>query len=155
MNTCGGLKVTLFVILLVSMTILQEKAFGMFFDWKRFQTRSDLILQVPSAMPDRIGLLPTDELYSIRDVFKEGGGAPDLKSDANPAVLKYGKVKLYLTSIVIDQRNLDAHQPVDNGSGKFADVKSLPSMFLNFKYRDTFESIGRIFEPQLNLGIEF
>lgn len=155
MNTCDGLKVTFFVILLMTMTLLQEQAFGMAFDWKLFQTRSDLVLQVPSAIPDRIGLLPTDDLSSIRDVFKEGGGAPDFKSDENPAVVKYGKIKLYLTRLVIDQRNLDAHQPVDNGSGKFDDVKSLPSMFLNFQYRDTFESIGRIFEPQLNLGIEF
>ncbi|MEI8173676.1 MAG: hypothetical protein WCH07_09365 [Deltaproteobacteria bacterium] len=155
MNTRDGLKVTFFVILLMTMTILQEQAFGMAFDWKRFQTRSDLILYVPSAMPGRIGLMPTDELSSIRDVFKEEGGGPDLKSDENSGIFKYGKIKLYLSSLVMDQRNIDIHQPVDNGSGKFIAVKSLPSMFLNFQYRDTFESIGRIFEPQLNLGIEF
>ncbi|MCX5853799.1 MAG: hypothetical protein NTZ24_04295 [Deltaproteobacteria bacterium] len=156
MNTRDGLKVTFFVILLMTMTILPEQAFGMAFDWKRFQTRSDLILYAPSAMPEKIGLLPTDDLSSIRDVFKEeGGGGPDLKSDENPGIFKYRKIKLYLSSLVMDQRNIDVHQLVDNGSGKFIAVKSLPSMFLNFQYRDTFESIGRIFEPQLNLGIEF
>lgn len=155
MNTRDSLKATFFVILLMTMTILQEQAFGMAFDWKRFQARSDLVLYVPSAMPERVRLLPTDELFSIRDVFKEGGDVPDLKSDENPGIFKYRKIKLYLSSLVMDQRNIDVQHPLDNGIGKFDTVKSLPSMFLNFQYRDTFESIGRIFEPQLNLGIEF
>ena len=156
MNTRDDRKATFFLILLMTMTILQEQAFGMAFDWERFQTRSDLILYVPSAaMPERIALLPADELSSIREVFKEEGGGADLKSDENPGLFKYRKIKLYLSSLVMDQRNIDVHQPFDNGSGKFNAVKSLPSMFLNFQYRDTFESIGRIFEPQLNLGIEF
>ena len=69
MNTRDGRKATIFLILLMTMTILQEQVFGMAFDWERFQTRSDLILYVPSAIPERIALLPTDELSSIREVF--------------------------------------------------------------------------------------
>jgi len=155
MKTRDGLKTTFFLILLVTVTILHGQAFGMDFDWKRFQTRNDLRLYVPSAESERIGLLPTDELSAIRDIFKEKGGDLDLKDEELPAIFKYGKIKLYLSSLVMDQRNIDIHHPLDNGSGKFDAVKSLPTMFLNFQYRDTFESFGRIFEPQLNLGIEF
>jgi len=31
----------------------------------------------------------------------------------------------------------------------------LPTIFLHSPYQDTFESIGKIFEPEVNLGIEF
>jgi len=50
---------------------------------------------------------------------------------------------------------VDIRQQTGNESEKLNTIKSLPSVFLNSPYRDTFESLGKIFEPQVNLSIEF
>jgi hypothetical protein len=50
---------------------------------------------------------------------------------------------------------VDIRQASGNSVDKLYAIKSLPSMFMNSPYRDTFESLGKIFEPQVNLSIEF
>jgi hypothetical protein len=50
---------------------------------------------------------------------------------------------------------VDVRQASGSGVDKLYEIKSLPSMFINSSYRDTFESLGKIFEPQVNLNIEF
>jgi hypothetical protein len=50
---------------------------------------------------------------------------------------------------------MDVRQQSDNANDKINAILSFPSMLLNNQYRDTVESIGKVFEPQLNLGIEF
>ncbi len=55
----------------------------------------------------------------------------------------------------MDQMKVDIRQLTGSESDKLNAIKSLPSMFLNSSYRDTFESLGKIFEPQVNLSIEF
>jgi hypothetical protein len=64
-------------------------------------------------------------------------------------------MRLYLSRTVLEKNNIEVRQPVIDNNDRLNAIKSLPSLFLDSHYQDTFESIGRIFEPQLNLGIEF
>jgi hypothetical protein len=49
----------------------------------------------------------------------------------------------------------DINQKSGDENEKLNAIKSLPSTFLTSPYRDSLEAIGKIFEPQLNLSIEF
>jgi hypothetical protein len=91
----------------------------------------------------------TDKIISIdRDTAER-------KDDSSLNILRFHNVSISFSRTLLDQLQVDARQASGSGSDKLYAVKSLPSMFLNSSYRDTFESLGKIFEPQVNLSIEF
>jgi len=143
------------VAILLNAGMAEGQMTGLPFDWEPFQTRVDLGLRVPSDIPERNGLIFPDEFSSIRDLAKEETSVSDVKSERNLDLYRYRRIKLYLSHVIIDRKDIDIRQPLSNVDDKINKIKSVPSMFFNYQYRDTFESMGRIFEPQINLGIEF
>jgi hypothetical protein len=77
------------------------------------------------------------------------------KNDTPLNVLRFHNFSISFSRTLIDQLQADGRQASESGSDKLYAIKSLPSMFLNSPYKDTFESLGKIFEPQVNLSIEF
>jgi hypothetical protein len=154
----NSLKITYFfviLVLIINVTILEGQTNDMVFDWEPFQTRMDLVLQGSYDIQNRNGLFPSDEFSSVGNLIKGETSGPDVKNDKNLDIFRYRKIRLYLSNLVIYQNDIPIRQPFSSDSSKLDTAKSLPSMLLNFQYRDTFESIGGIFEPQINLGIEF
>ncbi|GEM_PF-719478 len=143
------------VAVLLNAGIAEGQMAWIAFDWEPFQTRIDLGLRVPSDIQERNGLISPDELHSIRDLAKEETTGSDVRSERNLNLYKYRRIRLYLSHVIIDRKDIDIRQPSSNGDDKINKIKSFSSMFFNSQYRDTFESLGRIFEPQVNLGIEF
>lgn len=148
-------------VLIIGMAVLlnaglsEGQTAGMSFDWEPFQARVDLKLHAPSGIPGFNGPFSSVEHSSIRASIKEETKLSYVKSERNLDIYKHGRMRLYLSHVVVDQNNIEVRKPITDANEKFNTIKSLPSMFLNSQYRDTFESVGKIFEPQLNLGIEF
>jgi hypothetical protein len=128
---------------------------GIVFDWEPFQVHSDLGLHFPSDIPEHYGPLSSVEIPSIRTSIKGETGSLNEKSDRSLDIYRYGRMRLYLSRVVLEKNNMELRQPVNDANNKLNTIKTLPTMFFNSQYRDTFESVGRVFEPQLNLGIEF
>jgi len=143
------------VAILLNAGMAEGQMTGVAYDWEPFQTRVDLGLRLPSNIPERNGLIFPDEFSSIRDLAKEETSVSDVKSERNLDLYRYRRIRLYLSHVIIDRKDIDIRQPLSNVDDKINKIKSVPSMFFNSQYRDTFESMGRIFEPQVNLGIEF
>ena len=149
---------TMFILgaaILLNAGMAEGQMAGVPFDWEPFQTRVDLGLRVPSDIPEHNGLIFSDEFSSIRDLAKEETSVSDVRSERNLDLYRYRRIRLYLSHVIIDRKDIDIRQPLSNVDDKINKIKSVPSMFFNSQYRDTFESMGRIFEPQVNLGIEF
>lgn len=157
MKRIGGLKIMCFlsVLILLDVSIVAGQAGGMIFEWEPFQIRIDLALRAPSDMPGHNRIFSFDEFSSISERFAFETIESHENTDRNLNILKYRNVRLYLSHLIMDEKSTNLKQPYGNESDRLNAVKSFPSVLLNFQYRETFESIGRIFEPQLNLGIEF
>jgi hypothetical protein len=140
---------------LLNASLSEGQVAGTAFDWEPFQVRADLGLRIPFSIPERYGLLSDVESSSIRTSIKGEAGSPNVKSDRSLDIYRYGRMRLYLSRTVLEKNNIEVRQPVIDNNDRLNAIKSLPSLFLDSHYQDTFESIGRIFEPQLNLGIEF
>jgi len=123
--------------------------------WEPFTTKTELELRAVS-MPSETNILPRDELYNTERVMRIEPYPSDTKNSDMQDILRYGNVSISLSRIVVQHSQIDAQTPRGEGSNnRLNEVKSLTSTFFTSPYKDTFESIGRIFEPQVNLRIEF
>lgn len=92
----------------------------------------------------------SDRPFVIDDYGGKKNGTP-----ANSIDLPY--FRLSFSRSLLDRRELqgkDALHPEREDSDVMR-MKSLPSMLLNSSPRETFGAIGDIFQPQLNLEIDF
>jgi hypothetical protein len=143
--------ITVMAVFLIT-GIAEGQTTGMVFEWEPHQTMTDLGLHAVFGIPERNGLVLPDEFQGTEG---EKIRASDVKNERNLDIYRHRNIRLYLSNLVVDRNDTDVRQPLGNVDDKINKIKSIPSMFFNSQYRDTLESMGRIFEPQLNLGIEF
>jgi hypothetical protein len=103
-----------------------------------------------------------DKTLFSKDEFSKTGNTLAIESDTMDkthdgswTILKLHNVKISISHTETEQKQLDVHQIQGDDSTKLNAIKSLPTSFLTSQYRDTFQSIGKIFEPEVKLGIEF
>ena len=127
---------------------------GMIVGWKPFRVKSELQLSLASEKLGKVFVMP-DELYE--EVILHAGelkGSDD-EIDSTLKVFGYRNVRISFSRILIDK----SRKGLDKGSGSERDaldtLKSLPGTFQSMPYRDSLESMGKIFEPQVNLEILF
>ncbi len=144
----------IYLFLLIAVSAVEGNASGMNADWEPFNTNTELGSYVVAVDTDRIPeaknkFIQTDKIIPMeRDTAERG-------NDGSLNVLRFRKVSVSFSRTLLDQLQVDIRQPSGSGVDKLYAIKSLPSMFVNSPYRDTFESLGKIFEPQVNLSIEF
>ncbi|HYA14001.1 MAG TPA: hypothetical protein VEF33_06645 [Syntrophales bacterium] len=100
-------------------------------------------------------LLLKDEFTKTENLFTIDSDTSDKNHEGSWNILKYHNVKISLSHSETDQKQRGIQQIQGDDSTKVDAIKSLPNSFLNSQYRDTFQSIGKIFEPEVKLGIEF
>lgn len=145
----------LFIWLVV--TAVEANASGMNGTWEPFKTKTELGSQVVGVDNDRIPsardeFIQDDKIISSIDRDRDTAERGD---DSSLNVVRFHNVSISFSRALIDQMQVDIRQSSGSGVDKLYAIKSLPSTFLNSSYRDTFQSLGKIFEPQVNLSIEF
>jgi len=144
----------MYMFLLILVSVVDSNASGMISAWEPFKTKTELGLHAAGVDADRI-LSSRDEFTQTDKIISMDSDTAERKDNSSLNVLRFHNVSISFSRTLIDQLQVDGRQASGSGSDKLYAVKSLPSMFLNSSYRDTFESLGKIFEPQVNLSIEF
>jgi hypothetical protein len=139
---------------LIAVSAVDGNASGMIADWEPFKANTELGSYLVGVDADRIPsardkFIQTDKIIPIeRDIAER-------RNDGSLNVLRFHNVSVSFSRTLLDQMQVDIRQSSGNEVDKLSAIKSLPSMLVNSSYRDNFESLGKIFEPQLNLSIEF
>jgi len=144
----------IYLFLITSISAVDGNASGMIGAWEPFKTNTELKSYVTGVDAD---IMPSSrnelaEMDRITSIYHE---TADIKYESPPNGLRIHNVTISFSRVLMDQMKLDIRQSTGNESEKLNTIKSLPSMFLNSPYRESFESLGKIFEPQVNLSIEF
>jgi len=100
-------------------------------------------------------LFSKDEFFKTGNITAIDSDTVDKTRDGSWTLLKFHNVKISISHTETEQKQPDMHQIQSDDSTKFNAIKSLQTSFLTSQYRDTFQSIGKIFEPEVKLGIEF
>ncbi|MCG6533082.1 MAG: hypothetical protein L7F78_00020 [Syntrophales bacterium LBB04] len=144
----------MYIFLLIIVSVMDSNASGMISAWEPFKTKTELGPHAAGADADRF--LPSrDEFTQTDKIISMDRDTADRKDYSPLNVLRFHNFSISFSRTLIDELQIDGRQASGKGSDKLYAVKTLPSMFLNSPYRDTFESLGKIFEPQVNLSIEF
>jgi hypothetical protein len=156
METASGVKYTwlIYLFLLILVGGADGNASGMIGAWEPFKAQKELETYVSGVNSD---MIPSsrDELVQMDKIISIYGEPADRKEGISLNTLRFHNVTISFSRVLMDQMKVDIRQQTGNESEKLNTIKSLPSMFVNSPYRDTFESLGKIFEPQVNLSIEF
>jgi hypothetical protein len=144
----------IYLFLLIAVSAVDGNASGMIAGWEPFKANTELGSYLVGVDADRIPsardeFIQTDKIIPIeRDIAER-------RNDGSLNVLRFHNVSVSFSRTLLDQMQVDIRQSSGNEVDKLSAIKSLPSMLVNSSYRDNFESLGKIFEPQLNLSIEF
>ncbi|MCX5843729.1 MAG: hypothetical protein NT022_08265 [Deltaproteobacteria bacterium] len=144
----------LFVLLLALVSGVKSYAKGIIAEWEPFKTKTELELRLSNVSSER-NVLPRDEFYEKDTAMPIETYAADKKNSSMGDILKFHNVSVSFSRMVIKHTQIDAQKPSGEGSDTLHEIKALPSTFFTSPYRDRLESIGKIFEPQVNLKIEF
>ncbi|MGO9137155.1 MAG: hypothetical protein ACLP9S_00690 [Syntrophales bacterium] len=143
------------LFLLIAVSAVDGNASGMIAAWEPFKTNTELGSYLVGVDTDRIPSVRRDELIQPNENIPIQRDTAARKTDSSLNVLRFHNVSVSLSRALLDQMQVDIRQSSGSDVDKLTAIKSLPSMFLNSSYRDNFESLGKIFEPQVNLSIEF
>lgn len=146
-------------IVAVSLLVLMSEgkclAKGIVARWEPFISKTELQLHASSVPLDRAIPLRDDEIYKKEQAVPIEPNSTDVRNSYMQDIVKFHNVSISFSRMAVHQTHISALEPSGEGSDKFNELKSFPSTFLTLPYRDAFESVGRIFEPQVNLRIEF
>ena len=142
------------MFLLILLSAVDGNGSGIISAWEPFKTKTELGSYAVGVDADMI-LSSRDEFTRTDKIISMDRDTADRKDDRSLNILRFHNVSISFSRTLIDQLQVDGRQASGSGSDKLYEIKSIPSMFLNSSYRDTFESLGKIFEPQVNLSIEF
>jgi len=151
----------LLLIIFLFFTVNAERSYGTVLEWKPFKMRADLALSVSAVTPleNKINFMPdgSSEILDIEDFMDSYLSTldTDRKSEANWNRFNLRYLTLTFSHYATGQFERDMTELFSNEGNKWDTIKSLPTIFLHSPYQDTFESIGKIFEPQINLRIDF
>ena len=150
----------LLLIISLFFTVNAKRSYGTVLEWEPFKMRSDLALSIPVVpLENKIAFMPdgSSEIRDIEDIRNSYLSIldTDKKSETNWNRFNFRYLTLTLSHCAAGQFDRDMARLFSDEQNKWDTIKSLPATFLHSPYGDTFESIGKIFEPQVNLGIEF
>jgi hypothetical protein len=156
MKISRGLKYTWLIcfFLFVLVSGVDGNASGMIGVWEPFKAKKELSSYV-SGIEDHVIPSSQDELAQMDTIISGYPDTADRKYESLPHGLRLHNVTISFSRVMMDQMKIDMRQSTVDENEKLSTMKSLPSMFINSSYRDTLESLGKIFEPQVNLSIEF
>jgi hypothetical protein len=129
-------------------------ASGSFMSWRPFVVRDDLapVKMIQKTMRPSAAVLEkftTDNNDSLRAIKGEDEGREKKWSE-----FQFGSFRLRISRYNDPRLRSDAVQS-NNAEGIWATLKSLPAQLGGSPSRETLETMGKIFNPQLDLGIEF
>ncbi|MGZ3608425.1 MAG: hypothetical protein ACXU9G_10600 [Syntrophales bacterium] len=144
----------IYLFLLIAVSAVDGNASGMIAAWEPFKTNTELGSYLVGVDAD---IIPSarDEFIQTDKIIPIERDTAERKNDSSLNVLRFHNVSVSFSRALLDQMQVDIRQSSGNEVDKLSAIKSLPSMLVNSSYRDNFESLGKIFEPQLNLSIEF
>ena len=142
------------IFLFILMSTINSHSAGFIAEWEPFKTKQELGLYTVDVGPDKM-LFLKDKYTKMGNGTAIERDAADRKDDSEWNVFKFRRFSISFSRTMIDQIQQDVNKKSGDGSDKLQAIKALPSSFLTSPSRDTFESIGKIFEPQVNLSIEF
>ena len=111
---------------------------------------------MPGAKMDPL-LFPQEEFTKTgaATALESGPKDKDRRDDASWNVFKYRHMKIFISHIETEQNATDGRHTQGDKITKFSQIISLPTTLFTSPYKDSMETVGKIFEPQINLGIEF
>jgi len=118
---------------------------------EKFKVKTDFAST--SEMDKR--LLLKDEFTKTENLLTIDSDTVDKNHEGSWNILRFHNVKISLSHTETEQKQRGMQQIQGDDSTKLDAIKSLPNSFLSSQYRDTFQSLGKIFEPEVKLGIEF
>ena len=144
----------IYLFLLIVLSAVEGNASGMNGTWEPFKIRTELGSYVVDVDADKIPSA-RDELIQNDRIISSDLDTAEKRSDSSLNVLRFHNVSISFSRALLDQLQVDIRQSSGSGVDKLYAIRSLPSTCVNSSYRDTFQSLGEIFEPQVNLSIEF
>jgi hypothetical protein len=159
-HIAGQRRLGLSIIIAVVLLFFAGMSHAQVFDRIPFRISTELEAPAPSDVgvniPAKDSLVLPAEFYSDRNPKKNGKML--VASDNGENILSiymYRRIRLYMSRLATYEKDIDARREKGNTNDKMETVMMLPSMLSNDQYKDTFKSIGKIFEPRLSLEIEF
>lgn len=147
-----SLKLLIIVFIILRAGLCEGQESLIFQKEELFQVRTDLMLKFSGlALSNNWKNFPPEKFPVTSELFSEATGLLKTGNAMKPS--SSYRLKIYLSTPFNDQICIDVRRPANEKTMEV--ISAYPSMLLNFKYLDIIESIGKTFEPQLNLGIEF
>ena len=142
------------ILLLLFVSAANGHTAGIMTEWEPFKIKSELGLHAVGGGADII-LFSREEMNKMGSAMNIERDTTVRKDDGSWNVIKFRNVRISFTNTMVEQIQIDVKKTSGDGSDKLNSIKSLPATLLSPTYRESIESIGKIFEPQVNLGIEF
>jgi hypothetical protein len=123
------------------------------FDWKPFGLDTDLLPDLSIQLRQRDPLLEGAGMQRFED---RGIGLerPPAEEGLSAPEARFGHLRLFLSRYPFSGVERDIEGPMRDRTGAFDRLKTVPGD-LRANPGRAFQSMGEIFQPQLNLGIEF
>ena len=109
---------------------------------------------MPGVQMDK-PLFPQDEFTMTEDFISIDSSAKDKRNDTSWNVIKYHNMRISISRTETEQISTDPLHAQGDKSSKFSQIISLPTTLLTLPYKDSLGTVGKIFEPKINLSIEF
>jgi hypothetical protein len=148
---CFNIAILTFLIMALSCPVSASTR-----DWQPFIVRPDLapLKSVRQAM--RLNAVGAFENVAIDG--NKGNGAMRLRGEGREkkwSEFQFGIIRLRFARYQDHRSKSEAVRSNDNADGIWATMKTIPGQFGRTPYRETLETMGKIFTPHLDLGIEF
>ncbi|MBN1662703.1 MAG: hypothetical protein JW943_03790 [Deltaproteobacteria bacterium] len=127
----------------------------MIFEWVPFKAKQDLEFNFQKKEFDSKFMDHHFNLSEIMDLDENLPASADGKRDTGWSGINLWYFKLYLSTVSAPPQKGTAYRQNGDKPDKLEMMKSLPSIFQNTPSRTAFESLGKIIEPQIKLGISF
>lgn len=130
-------------------------ASGYFLEGRTFQVRADLVLVKSGEQTTAQAIRADIEKYLIEmDNYSGAVKSEDEKREGKRNELQYGSLRLRVSRYRDWPLRNNIARPADERN-PWEVVKDFTSSFGSSPNRDTLETMGRVFTPQIDLGIEF
>jgi len=149
------LRVLFLLLYLLIVSPSEVQSAGIITSWEQFKIKKELELKVISHEPDYRKFLSTEEMPVTDGFVTLFNVREEEEKDRTLDGFRIGRLRISFSRIVIDRMKTDPDKASGDEQSTMEAVKSITTLFRSGPYRDSFESIGKIFEPQVNLGIEF
>lgn len=145
-----------FMIAIITLLVLGSPypASGSFMDWRPFIVREDL---APVKMVQKTMWLPASAFKKYPTDNKDRSNAIKVEDEGRErkwSEFQFGSFRLRISRYHDLRLQSDPVRP-NNADSIWETMKSLPAQLGGSPYHDTLETMGKIFTPQLDLGVEF